>query len=561
MKNTQEKEWSETAICLNCQDYENNTCTKRNKTVKPGQHCSLFNQTTDRTIQDYNPRPAMLKIDNYQDNTENFWNTQPFFYDKNKIFWFWNHHKHCYEITDETELMTLIDEQLGFLGQTISAGLRNNYIEAFRRVGRKHQPKEAPTRWIQFKKKVISLRTGKEYVAEPNYFFTNPIPWDIGESESTPIIDRLFTEWVGEENKEMLYEILSYCCYREYPIQVLFCFCGIGRNGKTQFLKLLTKFLGEHNICNTDLDFIAGRNRSRFETFKLYKKLAGIMGETDFDTMGGSSLLKRLTGGDMIGYEMKGKNPFDAYSYCKLLIASNSLPSSEDNTDGFYRRWIIIDWPNQFPEGKDIINSIPESEYCNLAKKIKRILPELLEKGSFTNQGSIEQRKKKFIIASNPISIFIKEYCIEGPNNWVRHNELYTVYCRYLDYLKKRIVSKKEFSKVLGLEGFECRRTSKNGEMDYYIEGLMISSNFSQIYPIYPISEDCNSIFCMGKTSCKFSVSGISGINEVILYIEKNDFFNNTNIIINKYGNDYIKTLVKQGLIFWHTPNWIKVLK
>ena len=115
-----------------------------------------------------------------------------------------------------------------------------------------------------------------------------------------------------------------------------------------------------------------------------------------------SPLLKKLTGQDPIGAEFKGKQPFDFVNYAKLCIGSNSLPSSTDTSDGFYRRWTIVNFDNNFREGKDILKTIPEVEYNNLARKVTLILPELLDKGMFTNQGSIEQRMKDFIFASNP---------------------------------------------------------------------------------------------------------------------------------------------------------------
>lgn len=555
------EDFIETAFCKNCKNYENKFCQKHHKETKEEQHCSLFEQS-ERVIKQVFTKNKPLRIDNYQDNVEKFWLNNPFFYDRNKIFWFWNVDKFCYELIDETELMNLIDEELGFLGQTITGGLRNNYVEAFKRVGRKHIPQDAPSRWVQFKKRVISLRSGKEYEAMPNYFFTNPIPYDIGESEETPVIDKLFVDWVGETNKETLYEILAYCCYREYPIQVLFCFCGIGRNGKTQFLKLLAKFLGESNVCNTDLDLIAGQNRSRFETFKLYRKLAGLMGETDFGVLSSSSLLKRLTGGDMIGFEMKGKNPFDAYSYCKLLIASNSLPSSEDTSEGFYRRWIILDFVNQFPEGTDIINTIPDIEYCNLTRKVKRILPELLKKCSFTGQGDTEYRKMKYVLASNPLPMFIKQYCIEEPNLWIRYSELYSSYCVFLNSQKKRIVAKKEFGKALLTEGFECRKTSKNGEIDYYVEGVgWFGGRFSSISSISSISINSQSEATSRKTEWESPEIREIRENPLIRYIENNDFADNQEKCIEIFGEDLVSHAIIKGKIFTYKNGWLKTIK
>lgn len=198
------------------------------------------------------------------------------------------------------------------------------------------------------------------------------------------------------------------------------------------------------------------------------------MSETNFGILNQSSMFKKLTGGDLIGFEQKHKTPFEDFSYATLIINSNSLPTSEDTSEGFYRRWLIIDFPNSFPEGKDIIKGIPDEEYRNLARKVTEILPDLLERGKFSNQGTISERKRRYIAASNPLTLFIEKYCVELPDAYIRYSQLYTKYCQYLKERKKRQVSKKEFSKFLDAEGFEIRKTSKEGEVDRYVEGIRI---------------------------------------------------------------------------------------
>ena len=208
------------------------------------------------------------------------------------------------------------------------------------------------------------------------------------------------------------------------------------------------------------------------------------MGETNFGILTSTSILKKLVGGDIIGFEKKGKDPFDEYNYAKILISSNSLPSSSDTSEGFYRRWLIIDFPNQFKEGKDILKDIPKEEYENLAKKVTEILPKLLNKGSFTNQGDIEERKQKYIMASNPLSLFIKKCCIKTDYSYVSYNELYVSYIKYLKIHKKRRIKMKEFKAALEEEGFWVEKTAKkiddifkNG---YWIDGLELKLNWEK---------------------------------------------------------------------------------
>ena len=416
-------------------------------------------------------RVVLFKVDNYMGNVERFWNKQPFFYDKSKIFWKWDKLEYKWEIIDEIDIMNSIEKELMLMGETINTQIKNNYLEAIKRYGRIKIPKEAPKKWIQFKDKAFSLTSKKMYSVTPDYFFCNPIPFEMGTNSNTPTINKLFVEWVGESFTPTLFEIIAYCCYTDYPIHLAFCLIGCGRNGKSQFQKLLCKFLNLKNMAAIELDAITNPN-NRFETFKLYKKLVAQMGETNFGIINHSSTFKKLTGGDLMGYEKKGKDGFDDYSYAKLMINSNSLPTSADTSEGFYRRWLIIDFPNKFPEGKDIIESIPEEEYNALAKRVTEILPKLLETGKFTNQGTIEQRKEKYVSASNPLVLFINKYCMEDSNGNIRFGQFYTKYTQFLSSSNKRIVSKIEFSRCLGLEGYEIRRTTKDGEYDRYIEGL-----------------------------------------------------------------------------------------
>ena len=72
------------------------------------------------------------------------------------------------------------------------------------------------------------------------------------------------------------------------------------------------------------------------------------MGETDFNEMKKTSMLKKLSGGDLIGFEYKRKDPFEDKNYAKITISTNNLPSTSDKTIGFYRRWLIIDFPITF---------------------------------------------------------------------------------------------------------------------------------------------------------------------------------------------------------------------
>jgi len=297
-------------------------------------------------------------INNYnnkKDLASQFLKIIPLYYDTSNIWWRWKQKNNRWELTDEVDVLNLIEmcSQVNI----IQPKERTEIINVLKQTARKNKPEPLKESWIQFNDEILDLNTGERFQATSKYFVTNPIPYDLGKNEDTPTMDKIFEEWVGKDYVKVLYEIIAYCLIPDYPINRLFCFIGGGMNGKSKFLELLTKFIGECNCATTELDLLLN---SRFEVTRLHKKLVCMMGETNFNEISKTSILKKLTGGDLIGFEYKNKNPFSEKNYAKILIATNSLPTTTDKTLGFYRRWLIIDFPNQFTEQKNILADIPE---------------------------------------------------------------------------------------------------------------------------------------------------------------------------------------------------------
>ena len=345
---------------------------------------------------------------------------QPCYYDKARNWWLWDWVETRWERVDETDVLNAIEKQATI--NTINSKERNEMLEALKQVSRLNKPTPVGEYVVQFKNIIINIKTGETQRATPLLFVTNPIPYELNEDgfRETPVMDKIFEEWVGKDNIQTLYEILAYCLLPSYPIHRIFCFMGAGMNGKSCFLNLLKRFIGVENCCSTELDTLI---QSRFEVTRLHKKLVCQMGETNFNEMNKTSQLKKLSGGDLIGFEYKNKDTFEDINYAKIIIATNNLPTTSDKTIGFYRRWLILDFPNQFSEKVDILSEIPEEEYSSLALKCTFILKELLEKREFHKEGSIEDRMKKYEDKSNPLERFMREYITEDSDGFVWKHE------------------------------------------------------------------------------------------------------------------------------------------
>ena len=390
-----------------------------------------------------------LRVFTVHGQAERFYEEHPYFYDKSGMFFLWDKENFKYELCDKTDLLNGISDK-GV--DTISSKTRTEIINALEQYGRKKIPKPEPKTWIQFKNKVFDFKTGEVFNATPEYFITSPIPWEVGETEDTPVMDNLFEQWVGKEYVQTLYEIVAYSCSSHQFMQRMIALVGGGANGKGTFLSLLKKFIGKNNISSSELKELSTNG---FETSAIYKKLLCIMGEISHDDLKNTNQIKKLAGEDEIRYCFKGKTPFSEESITTLISATNSLPNTPDKTIGFYRRWLIVDFPNQFKIKEGVLETIPEQEDRNLAKKVIRILNEIYKTHKFTNEGDFEERAARYEERSNPLMRFIDKYCEEEPEV---NTELRSLSIKFNEYAKirhLRTLSVIQIGKILREEGFE----------------------------------------------------------------------------------------------------------
>ncbi|MCX9085304.1 MAG: phage/plasmid primase, P4 family [Candidatus Methanoperedens sp.] len=375
-------------------------------------------------------------------------------YDISKNFWLWIPDMEYYKRIDDIDILSAIRKRSDeYVIETTKAGEIKRAIQITGRE-RLNTLKDIKETWVHTKNGIIDYLTGERIKASPEYFLKCPIPHKIGNSGEIPKIDKLFNDWLGDR-KQILYEILAYCLVDSYPIHRMFILFGSGRNGKSQFLELLTRFIGRENTTSTELEKIID---SRFECSKLYRKKAALIGETNFTAIKSSDRIKKITGHDMLTAEYKGKDPFDFQNTAKICIATNSVPETLDKTEAFHSRCIIIEFKNRFDEGKPVIDLIPEYEYENLLYKCVKILPELIGGGKFTNEGTIEEKAEKYERLSNPFPTFKNKELIEDGG---AQTPIWTIRDMYISFCAKngfRKIGDRDFTQLLHKEGYETKR-------------------------------------------------------------------------------------------------------
>lgn len=295
---------------------------------------------------------------------------------------------------------------------------------------------------------ILDLDTMKLEDFTPSLFFTSKIPVEYRPEVTNPIII-MFLDKVAPGKRAIIEEIIGYSLYRDYFLQYFFVFEGEGANGKSTLNLLLSTFLDSRNISTVAMQDLG----DRFRKANLYGRLANISDDLSARALKDTSALKELSGNAWTTAEEKFQGPFNFRNYAKLIFSCNQVPMNDgDDTEAFYRRAILIKFPNKFrtdakqddPErgiyraDPTIIQKLTTAdELSGLLNAALAGLKRLREKMDFTGAETAEARRIQHIQLSNPIQFFAISYTYANPRYGITKSDLYQAYCNYCESIKK----------------------------------------------------------------------------------------------------------------------------
>ncbi len=330
--------------------------------------------------------------------------------------------------------------------------------------------------YIPIENGILDLATFNIIPYNPSFLLTTRVPVTYDPNAVCPAIDKFFSEILGSKiDIDALHEFFGYCLLRSYVIQKAFMLVGGGGNGKSTLLALLKYFLGEENVSSIALQEIEDNH---FAAANLFGKLANIYADLPPKALSATGKIKMLVGGDIITAERKFGGFVSFVNHAKMIFSTNQMPLSYDDTDAFYRRWVIINFPNTFDEtqGKGLLEKlITKDELSGLLNHALRGLKQLLENGRFSNQKSIDDIREQYVRMSDSIQAFVWDCVEESANNYIEKKKLYTMYGRYCKAKNIPISTEKRFySRFPMLVRAEEQRITLNEKRVRVFSGVVI---------------------------------------------------------------------------------------
>lgn len=322
-------------------------------------------------------------------------------------------------------------------------------IEHIKRATLHRRSEFDKNKWIiNVKNGLLDIWTLELKPHDPGYLSIIQLPVEWDPQAYCPRWDKFISEIVEPEDAKVLQEFVGYTLLRDCRYQKALMLVGSGANGKTTFLKVIIRMLGIHNLSFRSLHELT---TNRFATADLYGKLANIYDDLSAETISNTGIFKILVAGGEIQAEKKFRNSFKFKNFAKLIFSANKVPSTYDDTRAFYRRWIIVNFPNEFTGDKadpHLEEKLTTKECLSYVLKWAVAgLRRLLTQGKFSYDDDVEKIEDRYLRASNPAYAFLMDQVEEDPEAAISKDELYNAFLDFCRANKLPTVSKNAFSK------------------------------------------------------------------------------------------------------------------
>ena len=301
---------------------------------------------------------------------------------------------------------------------------------------------------------VYDLETNSFIEFDPDDYQIIALSYDYDPEATCPRFVQFLEEVCpNEEERLALAEWMGYCLLRSHKFHRFLILVGSGSNGKSKFLGILKEMLDVRNVSGISLQLLAA---DKFMAAHLQDKLANICPDIPKGSITDTSIVKSLTGQDLLTVQKKMKDAFELENRAKLLFSANQIPQVMDSSDAWYRRVHLIEFPISFKAGD---GKIDPDLGTKLSAEIQGIwnhslegLKRLIEQGDFTGAKGVEATRIDYLKRSDALQYFIHQVCKMDPDAFITVEATYAIYRKMAIKIGRVPVTKGRFCmKLLGI--------------------------------------------------------------------------------------------------------------
>lgn len=263
----------------------------------------------------------------------------------------------------------------------------------------------------------------------PDFWSTNclDIPFEPEAPEPVEWMKFLQSAWKEDQDSiNCLAEIIGYLISGKTDLQKLFMLVGVMRSGKGTIAKIITRLLGQANVCNPTLTSLEGM----FGLQPLIGKTVGIIGDAHLSGHANQATiverLKSISGEDNQTVDRKNREAWTGKLPTRFVLMTNELPKLADSSGAFASRIVMLVMPESFLGREDL--QLEHKLYAELPAIFKWSLDglkRLVARGRFIQPAAASELVGEMKSLSSPIGRFIDECCVTGIDATVRKADLF----------------------------------------------------------------------------------------------------------------------------------------
>jgi putative DNA primase/helicase len=271
-------------------------------------------------------------------------------------------------------------------------------------------------------------------------------------------------------------EFFGYCLTPSTAFEKCLLCLGPGADGKSTLLKILREMVGALNCAAVNIEDLD----DQFQRSSLYGKLLNISTEVGSKAME-SKIFKAIVSGDAVQAAYKHENSFEFVPTAKMAFAANRFPRVLDNSDGFFRKILPVQFKRQFLTGadKNLLTTL-KAELSGIFHWALVGRERLWAQQDFTESDETNRLLLDYRRSNNPVLCFLEDECELDPGNLgfeVSKKDLYEkyeAYCRDKGYSK---FSEENFFRELksARSNLEQYRPTIGGRREYRLRGIRIA--------------------------------------------------------------------------------------
>lgn len=318
----------------------------------------------------------------------------------------------------------------------------------------------ANTNLINFENGVWDIEDHKLMPHDSKYLQTIQIPHELGvykPFEQTKLYKFFKLTKLPKEDIDMIMSYMAYCLTLKHGLKTFMVLLGKSNTGKSVLIRFIENLVGAQNTSALSMHEL----NMRFYPAQLYGKLLNACADNNSLPLQSIDSLKKITGGDLIMHEKKGKEPFFFTPFCKLIFSFNQMPLQlEEKSNAFYKRMRILSMEEELFLNDDYVNDLCTAGVEEIIPYLLTLLPVKEVKATKKSNQLVEALRQD----SDSIHSFIKRKCHLDPELHISKNDLYIEYVNFCNDVGREAHKKHAFMRTLRAQGLTEARDSATRE-------------------------------------------------------------------------------------------------